>query len=171
MRKTAQRAQFDLEEVLDMLKTIENSDDPAIALEIAEKLYSSFGNNVSIRGDIYNEDFHNAVLYHKTRYKQLKDSGLLNAHSALSRKIKQFIVNDLSPRMPMTKNQVYIIDVNYHSNLMNVNITSKCSEISKQWPTPDSSWDDKDAPTSPGIINAVSGQISAYLLPGLYDLQ
>lgn len=169
MRRLAGRAQLDIEEVLEKLRTIENSDDPEFALEVAEDLQSSFGNSVRIPDDLFNEDFLNAVKYHKGRHNQLKQAGLLNAYAALRRIIFDFVINDLAPRMPLPGEQVYLVDVKYDAaTFMKVHVGSRLSTPREQWPQADSSWRDKDVPDTRGIIDSKPGDISGYLLPGRY---
>ncbi len=172
MRELARRGRYDLEEVLDMLRSIENSDDPEFALGIAEELDASYGNSVRIPDRLFDEDFFNVVRYHKIRYGQLYKSGLVNAHAALRRTIIDFVITDLSPRMPLDRNQVYVIRTKYDpTTFLNVIIDSRQSLASELWSDPQPSWHDKDVPNCRGILKANQGCIETFVLPGRYGYQ
>lgn len=174
LRKAASSAQYDIREVLEMLCEIEETADPERALAIAEELQHSWGKSVPIRGDLYDEDFHTAVLEHKRRYSQLNDAGLLGAHAAIRRLALKTLTEDVAPKMPTPKDLVYVLGVRYDpETFARVRCETRFEKVSSIWPQlpKEDRWFHEDIPDTAGVLSAKPGHIEVFVVPGRYGYQ
>ncbi|MBI5870070.1 MAG: hypothetical protein HZB44_03810 [Actinobacteria bacterium] len=121
MKKKAQKAIDDLEDVHRQLTEIVRESDPEKALAIAEILNLNLrgrgGLSVSISEDLYIEDLHYAVLHHKEKVNELKNYGLLDPYITLKSNLLRSIVEDLAPRMPLeNRYTIHRMNINYDPN-------------------------------------------------------
>ena len=175
LRERAGHAQWDLEEVLEKLRAIESSPDPEEAATIAEELEREWGKSVGLPDDLHDPDFQSVVAYHKQRYSQLDQAGLLSAFSALRRKTLERVLADLAPKMPVDHHKVYILTVSYNAKTFrNPHHGSHVKEIAKVWPKPvhgDNFAGWNDAPDSHGVLSKKPGEVRVYFLPGRVSYQ
>jgi hypothetical protein len=173
LRERARRAQWELEEVLNKLREMEESPDPEKVLGLAEDLWHEYRDHVSLPADLWDEDFFSAVKYHKKRFTQLSEAGLLGAHACMRRAVKRHMIDEIAPRMPMARNDVYVLRMRYDANtFLRVHYESRFAKAPALWPTkpPDCDWGPyKDIPNTVGVLASSPGDIEVYLLPGRYS--
>jgi hypothetical protein len=171
VRERARRAQWDLEEVLNKLREIEVSPDPERVLTLAEDLQDDYRGQVSLP-DLWDEDFFVATQYHKKRYDQLNQAGLLGAHAALRRVTTRKMIDEIAPKMPMGRDVVYVLRLRYDpATLLLVHLESRFEESLALLPTrpPDTNLSlPEDIPTPRGLLTSAPGEIELYLIPGRY---
>lgn len=172
LRERARRAKWDLEEVLNKLREIEESPDPEKALSLAEELWHEYRDSVSLPKDLWDEDFFSAVKHHKKRFGELSETGLLSAHAQMRRAATRLMKDEIPPRMPMASDDVYVLRMRYDpSTFLRVHCESRLEKAPAVWPTkpPGSNWHYEDIPHAVGLLTATSGDIELYLLPGRYS--
>jgi len=174
MRKRAKRALWRIEEAGELLNDIVTTDDPEVALAKAEELHYEYGRGVPIPDDLWIPDFFTVVHQHKMRYDQLRSAGLLGAHAAARREITQRVVNDLAPKMPLSRDTVYVLHVNYDEDTFrNLALRSELRSVGDlALEKSRSSNSGREDPVPLGLISHSPGEIVAYLIPGRigYDL-
>lgn len=171
-RATARRAQWDLEEVLEKLREIETTNDPIRGHEIAESISYEFGNRVALPDDLYDTEFHHVLLFHRRRYEQLGEAGLLNSHAALRRAALDSVVSQLEPRIHSEETGVCVISTRYDAETFrDPSTTFRSADPSSLWPAEsrNSTWRYADTPDSMGILLAEPGFVELYLLPSYYS--
>jgi hypothetical protein len=169
-RTTARHAQWDIEEVLEQLREIETTNDPIKGQEIAESISHEFGNHVRLP-DLYDPDFQNVLLFHRRRYEQLDQAGLLNGHAALRRAVLDSVVSGLERGVHLEETEVYVISTRYEAETFrNPSIVFTSAQASSIWPAEswDSTWRYANTPDSMGILRAGPGFVELYLLPSYY---
>lgn len=175
IRDRARRAQWDLEEVLNKLREMEESPDPERALAVAEDLWHEYRDHVSLPADLWDEDFFTVVKHHKERFNQLSEAGLLGAHASMRRATTRQMIDDIAPRMPMARDDVYVLKVRYDpTTFLRVHHESRFEKAAALWPTrpPDADWSSfEDIPDTTGLLTCSPGNIELYLLPGRYAYQ
>lgn len=174
VREEASKASWDLEEVLSKLREIQESRDPVHVLEIAEEIENELGSSISLPKHLYDEDFRVVVDQHKKRYDQLSKEGLLGAHAAFRRSVLDKFIKDVAPKMPLSRNQVYVLKARFDSStLRDLNLTSRFREASLLWPEPmrDIFGDKADMPDTKGVLEATPGFVRAFIAPGRYAYQ
>jgi hypothetical protein len=112
LRKRAQHARLNVEAALKKLQMIEGTADPEEALGLAEELSDDWEGDLPLP-DLFDEELLLAVRYHKRRYQELYKSGLLGAHAAIRRTAVEYIVSDLTSKMPFPQDHVYILKASY----------------------------------------------------------
>lgn len=170
LKKKARLAVFDVEEVLEKLNQILETDDPEKALEIAEELYHDHGQNVSLPDDLFDEDFFAVVKEHKDMHANLRDAGLLDLYLKLRSDCIQFICVNLSKHMLLSPNKAYLLEIRYDSSLLSVwNFASEIKDVNGLFvKDEDEHWSYPDAPSTAGIYSASPGNLIAYILAGRY---
>jgi hypothetical protein len=117
LKKTAQKALYDLGDLHRDLTAIIQESDPEKALAIAEEIYRSFkgGHDLSLPlpNDLYDEELHAVVLHHKEKVTTLKNVGLLDPFIGMRDSLLTAIVKDLAPYMPIDPTKVYRIEMHY----------------------------------------------------------
>lgn len=172
LKKKALRAIFEIEEALNMLNVILNTDDPEKALEAAEEIYHCYRGSVPIPNDLFDEDFLAVVKEHKEHHAELFDAGLLDSFLKFQSECKQFICSDLPQYMDndMNGETAYMLTIfydfdqftkwNFSSALRNVEgMFKKESDEFGSYP---------DVPSGNGIFSSSQGSIVAYILAGRY---
>lgn len=182
IKKAAEKAIFELDDVKgDLVKIVEESD-PEKALSVARDLYRSLCGGghlyVSIPHDIYNEDLHTVVLQHKKKVMLLKQHGILDSFLSMKLILESFAQKDLDSQMPLGRETVYRMDIRYApETFQNVTITSSFSQADKnmdrdrRW----SGWIESEAPghivyssmPGHGKIKVAGEDVLIYLLPVL----
>lgn len=173
LREGARKAQGELEEVLGMLRSIELSEDPENALNIAEEITNNWGERLTLP-KLFNEDFLTVARYHRRRYEQLHKEGLVGAFVSLRRSATYRLIADIAPRMPLARDQVYILKVRYDPlTLVNVYLESRFASLQELWP--DLKFPLRhgytDIPDTHGVLSSGTGYVEIYLLPGRYAYQ
>ena len=171
IRDRAKKGSWELEEALEKLHEIQESRDPARVLAIAEEIEKEWGKAVSLPGDLFDEDFLSAVQHHKKRYEQLVKEGLLSTHAAMRRAVIERIINDVAPKMPLARNDVYELTTHFNpSTLGDLSHTSRFLDMISLWPQPmeDAFGRSTDMPNTIGILESSPGLVRAYLAPGRY---
>lgn len=172
LRERARHAQWDIKEVLYKLREMEESPDPERTLGLAEDLWNEHRDSVSLPGDLWDEDFFLAVKYHKKRFTQLSEAGLLGAHASMRRAGMRHMIDDITPRMPMAHNDVYVLKMRYDpETFLRAYFESRLEKTSALWPIKptECDWLHEDIPGTVGILNSSPGIVELYLLPGRYS--
>lgn len=175
IRKRATSARWDLEGVIKKLREMEESPDPERVLALAEDLWHEYHDHVSLPPDLWDEDFFTVVEYHKKRFNQLSEAGLLGAHAAMRQTVVRQMIQDIAPRMPMALDAVYLLRVRYDpSTFLRVHYESRFEKVHVLWPTrpPNANWSFyKDIPDTKGLFVSSPGDIELYILPGRYPYE
>ena len=168
LRKRAQKARLGVEAALKKLQMIEGTPDPEELLGLAEELKDDWEGAVRLP-DLFDEEFLLAVRYHKRRYQELDESGLLGAHAAIRRTAVEYIVSDLTSKMPVPKDDVYILKAIYDpETFLGTRYESQIERISALWPNPssDPSWFGSDIPRIMGLLVGEPGSVQVYIAAG-----
>jgi hypothetical protein len=175
MKRKAQKALYEIEDVYDLYKKIVESSDPEEALSIAEEIEHEHkaGGRVylTLPDDLYDEDFVSAVKEHKEKYAKLKSAGILDSFLILHENIISYIAADLGPHMVLDKNTRYEVYIAYDSkNLRQERISTSIVYKSSIPSTPDTLMleDTTTRPSISGIIESNAGSIRAFVMPGSY---
>jgi hypothetical protein len=175
IRESAKWASYHLEDVYGQLCDIQETRDPARALELGKKLERDWAEHVQLPDDLFDEGLLAAVDLHKKRYEQLNQEGLLGAHSAFRRSVTDRILNDVVPRMPLPWDQVYVLTTRFNPvNFLDVVHESHFDIPTALWPDPvvDEIFEHpSDMPNKVGILEAQRGMVRAYVAPGRYCYQ
>ncbi|HLG57810.1 MAG TPA: hypothetical protein VI485_20870 [Vicinamibacterales bacterium] len=165
LRAAVRRAQDNLRDVFERLVEIEETDDAAQALELAEELKHAWGTSVSLSRDLYPADLHTVVSEHKRRYDELQAAGLLGAHAALRRTGLAFLIGDLAPRMPMSREDVYILEVRYDGEtLLRPRFEGRCETSA----TSEASPSDRPEDFYLGVRTTQAGKVEVHCRFGWY---
>jgi len=172
LKKKTQRAIFDIEEALEKLNEILETDDPEKALGVAEEIYYDYRGAVSIPDDLFDEDFYNVVREHKERHAKLHGAGLLDPYLRLQKECIQFICSDLAQHMELDRETAYILTVTYNADLSTWSYSSELRNIVGMFEKQgDEHWSYADAPATEGILSISPGSLIAYILAGRYGYQ
>lgn len=117
IKQKIQTALLEIEYLHHELVTILESSDPEKALSMAEDIYhslrSGYGLCIRLPEDMYNEDLHRVVLQHKKQVLTLKSCGLLDTFLSLTPMLKRMIAIDLAKHMPLDKQMIYCVNIQY----------------------------------------------------------
>lgn len=173
LRERVKRVRWDIEEVLGKLREMEESPDPERVLDLAEDLWREYRGDVSLPRDLWDEDFLSVVQYHKRRFNELNEAGLLSAHAYIKRTAIKYLTDEIAPRMPMARDDTFVLRMRYDPNtFLRVNFESRFEKPPALWPTksPDCDrWHYEDAPNTLGLLTSSPGDIELYVLPGRYS--
>lgn len=172
MRERARHARWDLEEVINKLREMEESPDPERVLSLAEDLWHEYRDHVSLPC-LWDEDFFSVVKHHKKRFNQLSKAGLLGAHASMRRTTTRRMLDDIAPRMPMASDDVYFLRMRYDPisflQVYHASRFEKATELCTDSP-PDVNKllfeDISNISNSLGFLASSPGDIEMYLLPG-----
>lgn len=176
LKKAAQQAIYDIEDLHRDLSAICQETDPEKALSIAEKIYHSFkgghGLYLSLPEDLYNIDLHTVILQHKDKVATLKDAGLLDPFIGMKDILLSAIAKDLAPSMPIDPNKVHRIEIHYDPcTFRNIVFTGKISPATKYSKNSDGvdQWGSVSVPDFPWYEIRSKGYIIVCWLPGRYS--
>ena len=175
LKKSAQQAISDVEDLHRDLAAIIQESDPEKALSIAEEINLSFrgghGLYLTLPDDLYDEELHTVVLQHKDKVATLKDAGLLDPFISMKDSLIAAIVKNLAPCMPIDPNKVHRIEIHYDPvTLENIVLTGKFYSATKFSESPDErdKWGRIIVPDFPWYESRSKGCIIVCWLPGRY---
>lgn len=171
LKKKAQASLFRIEDAGMMLHEILSTNDPGKALTIAADIEAEYGKSYPFASNLFDEDFLNVVREHKERYDKLRETGTLDSFLSLRIAFINFICDDLAPRMKISRDSVYIVNVKYdRDTFLRCTFTSKYKKVNDLFGDAQkpSDWFHKDIPDTKGILKSKAGSIQVYWLPGRY---
>lgn len=113
LKQKAQRAAFDIEEVIEKLNEILETDDPERALEIADELDHEYGRHIWFQDGLFDGDFYTVVKQHKERHDNLQSAGILDLYFKLQKDCSLYICSNLAKYMPIGGNTAYLLTISY----------------------------------------------------------
>ncbi|MDB6105353.1 MAG: hypothetical protein JWO52_5352 [Gammaproteobacteria bacterium] len=169
LKKTAQRAMFDLEEIHEKLGKIVESTDPEDAFKVLKKVdyecRSGYGWNVSLPDDLFNSDFQQVAREHKEKVTALRSRGLLDAFLGFNETLKNQFAMFLAPLMPIAGDRAHVVSVRYDpETLTNVFVQSRVEDAEKYW----DGTANQAVRRADGVIEAKPGLIRYWWIPGIY---
>lgn len=167
LRGKARRSLWQVQEACDLLHEISTADDPLVALGKAEELDHEFEGSITI-DRVFDRDFFEVVRHHRKRHDELRAAGLLGAHAALRRILKERVVSDIAPRMPLSADCVYVATLQYiPSTLDPVHIESGF-ESGEEMTLPTERWGREECVMPMGILGHSDDTVRFFILPGRY---
>lgn len=165
LREKARNSLWDLQEARDLLHAISTADDPAGALDKAEDFDSAFEGSVSF-GRMFDDDLFNAVQHHQKRHDQLREASLLGAHAALRRALKERVVSDIAPKMPLDADCVYIATLQYTPSTLTAGRIESGFGSTDDVTLPTESWGNREEVKMMGVLDHRRDAIQFFLIPG-----
>jgi hypothetical protein len=174
LRKKARDGRWTLEDVLEKLRGIEEATDPEKALSLAEEIEGDWGDHISLPKKLFDEDFWSAVQYHKRRYGQLVEAGLLTAYQAFHRTASEKLVQHLAPLMPLPRDRILVLTTQYDPDtLLDLHHAIRVVDCRDLWPerppAADRKWD--DIPKTWGVLSSKPGNVESFLVAGRHSYQ
>jgi hypothetical protein len=171
IKKTAQRAMMNVEEIYYFLKQLTEETDPLKAEEIIEDIayHCRDGSgrwSISIPGNLYDQDFFMVCKRHKEIYSNIKKDGLLDSFLNMKNELRNRLLQYIGPIIPMDKNYVHLFSFNYNPNTLK--ILTFDSQIFKN----DDfikTYSKSNSDSLEGIIEHSEGNIKYAWIPGAYD--
>lgn len=171
IKRTARKAMFDVEEILNYLQKLTEETDPVKAEEIVNDISHNCRDGmgrwrISLPDNLYDEDFFTVCRKHKEIYENLKKDGLLNSFLTMKKELKDRLMQDLANRFPVDSNFVHIFSFSYDAN--NFNLLSFNSKL-----IPKRDFLKKSSKSNSysveGITNYSIGHIEYAWIPGKYS--
>ncbi|MFA7404856.1 MAG: hypothetical protein WC007_12735 [Pelobacteraceae bacterium] len=172
MKKKAQKALWEIEEIYEKYKKIVESTDPEVALSVAEDIEydykAGYGVNLSLPEDLFDEDFVSAVKEHKQKYNTLKSAGILDAFLLLHQRFIEIAAYEIGTKMPLNRDDVYIVEARHdRETLKNFHI-STMYEKKENLSLPTSTRLGDSEVQIDGILDSEPGYVRSYVMPGRY---
>ncbi|MGO9122893.1 MAG: hypothetical protein ACLQPD_35390 [Desulfomonilaceae bacterium] len=135
LKERVRSLKMEMEDTIEVLRRILLEKDPVEALNIIEAELEISREEICFRAkDFWDPDFWEVATAQKKKASQLRERGLLEAYVALQTAIEDWIVDDLSPRMPLRATDSYEITVVYNSDtlaLIDLSSNVSVSEVSR----------------------------------------
>lgn len=131
LKKRVRSLKWELEDTIEVLQRILLETDPVEALNIIEAELEIQRDEICFRAnDFWDDEFWEVATAQKRKASQLRQRGLLDAYVALQTVIEDWIVNDLSSRMPLQAIDCYEITVAYNADTLSLIDLSSSVRIS-----------------------------------------
>jgi len=170
IKKSARKATFEVEEILDLLQQVTQETDPLKAEELIDEIRyhcrDGYGRwSIYLPDNLHDEDFFTVCRQHKEVYESLKKDGLLDSFLNMKNELRDFLIKDIEANFPIEANYAHLFSFTYSSD--NFKILSFSSELIKKEDFL-KRYPQSDSHSLEGLTNYSEGQIEYAWFPGNY---
>jgi len=169
IKRVAQSAMIDVEEIYDLLQKLSQETDPLKAEEILKgiryKCRDGQGNwGITLPDDLYNGDFFTVCRQHKEIYENLKSDGLLDSFLNMKEDLRERLMQNIEALIHIDPNCVHSFTFTYNPESLKI-LSFDSKILSKQECNINN---EPNARYSEGIVSCALGKIEYSWCPGAH---